>query len=237
MSKLDTLKAEIKKEGNPEKAKILSKFFRTGPGEYGEGDLFLGITVPIQRQLAKKYGDLTFSEIETLMESSLHEERLIGLLILVEQFEQAIQEESTQKANRIIFTYLQNTAHINNWDLVDLTASKILGRWLFDKDRKQLYTLAKSKNLWEKRIAIIATYHFIKNGDFQDTLAISEILLHDTHDLIHKAVGWMLREVGKQNKEVLDEFLEKHHSVMPRTMLRYAIEKYPEAERRRYLQK
>lgn len=237
MSKLNTLKAEIKQQENPEKAKILSRFFRTDPGEYGEGDVFLGIPVPILRQLAKKYGDLTFSEIETLMESPLHEERLIGLLILVEQFEKAIQEDTTQRANRIIFTYLQNTEHINNWDLVDLTASKILGRWLFDKDRKQLYTLAKSKNLWEKRIAIIATYYFIKNNDFQDTLAISEILLHDTHDLIHKAVGWMLREVGKQNKEILDEFLEKHHTVMPRTMLRYAIEKYPEIERQRFLQK
>ncbi len=235
MSNLKDLKIDIKKEENPEKARILSKFFRTGPGEYGEGDKFLGITVPIQRQLAQKHGNITLADIEILVKSPLHEERLIGLLILVQKFEEALTEESTSNANRIIYTYLQHTDYINNWDLVDLTASKILGHWLFDKDRKQLHTLAKSKKLWEKRIAIISTYYFIKRGDFGDTIAIAKILLHDTHDLIHKAVGWMLREVGKQDLATLDKFLHDYAQDMPRTMLRYAIEKHPEHIRQEYL--
>jgi 3-methyladenine DNA glycosylase AlkD len=235
LSNLKDLKIDIKKEENPEKARILSKFFRTGPGEYGEGDKFLGITVPIQRQLAQKHGNITLADIEILVKSPLHEERLIGLLILVQKFEEALTEESTSNANRIIYTYLQHTDYINNWDLVDLTASKILGHWLFDKDRKQLHTLAKSKKLWEKRIAIISTYYFIKRGDFGDTIAIAKILLHDTHDLIHKAVGWMLREVGKQDLATLDKFLHDYAQDMPRTMLRYAIEKHPEHIRQEYL--
>ncbi len=218
---------------NKEKAKILAGFFKTGKGEYGEGDIFLGISVPESRKIAKQYTFLPPSEILLLLQNKIHECRLVALLILVEKFKSS---DSLQQKEIIDF-YLRNTKYINNWDLVDLSADKILGAHLFDKNKVILHQLAESNNLWERRIAIISTFHFIKKNKFDETLHIAELLLHDRHDLIHKAVGWMLREVGKRNKMVEEEFLKKHYKIMPRTMLRYAIEKFPEEERKEYLKK
>ena len=225
------LKDDIKKEANPEKAKILQRFFKTGKGEYGEGDIFLGITVPQSREIAKKYISIQLEEINLLLQSKIHEERLIALLILVENY-----KKSTQKDKELIFNfYLNNAKYINNWDLVDLTADKIAGHYLYDKPKDILYKLAKSDNLWKKRISIISTFYFIKNNEFNETLKISEILIKDNHDLIQKAVGWMLREIGKRSPETEEEFLNKHYRIMPRTTLRYAIEKFPESKRQAYL--
>ena len=230
---LENLRKEIGKLKNPAKAKILARFFKTGKGEYGEGDKFLGIVVPLQRSLVKKYWkEMEIAEVLKLLPSSYHEERLSALLLLVKKF-----EVGGERERKIIFEqYLNNTKYINNWDLVDLTASNIVGAYLQDKDRKILYQLARSKNLWEKRIAILATFQFIKNKDAKDALKISEILLQDKNDLLHKAVGWMLREVGKRcGEEEEEKFLQKYCKTMPRTMLRYAIEKFPEKKRQKYL--
>jgi len=221
---------EINSNANPEKAKLLGRFFKTGKGQYGEGDVFLGIMVPIQRKIAKKY-DLSLEEIQSLLSSKIHEQRLISLLILDAKFKKAAQEEK----EKIFNFYLKNTKNINNWDLVDLSAPNIVGNYLLDKDRKILCNLANSQHLWEKRISIISTAPFIRKNDFKDALKISEILLRDKHDLIHKAVGWMLREIGKRDIAVLENFLKKHYKTMPRTMLRYAIEKFPEKTRKDYL--
>ncbi|MCA9485626.1 MAG: DNA alkylation repair protein [Nanoarchaeota archaeon] len=229
MSQLPKLKKELRNLANPKKAKILQGFFKTDPGQYGEGDVFMGITVPRSREIARKYHDLSFNDLDELLKSKIHEERLIALLILVHVYK----TKDTRK--EIVNYYLKNTRYVNNWDLVDLTADKILGNYLLDKDRKILYDLAKSKSLWEKRIAIISTFQFIRNNDFKDTLKISEILLQDSHDLMHKAVGWMLREVGKKDLSVLENFLKKHYKTMSRTTLRYAIEKFPEVKRQKYL--
>ena len=234
-SDFKTLEKVVLKARNPEKAKILQKFFRTGKGQYAEGDQMLGITVPIERQIAKDFRKLPFSDIEKALHSPFHEFRVIALFIAIHQFEAALKLKDTKAAKKIIQFYLSNTAYINNWDLVDLSAYKLLGRWLIDQDRAILYQLARSKSLWEKRIAIISTYYFLKRGQFKDTLAISEILLSDPHDLIHKAVGWMLREVGKQDLPTLNAFLAKHAPSLPRTALRYAIERHPEAIRKKYL--
>ena len=223
------IKQDIIKEANSEKAKILQGFFKTGKGEYGEGDIFLGITVPQSRKIAKKYSSLQLKEISLLLQSKVHEERLIALLILVEKYNKA------QDKNQIFDFYLKNTKYINNWDLVDLTADKIMGNFLLNKSREVLYNLAKSDNLWERRIAIISTFHFIKNNQFNETLKIAEILLKDDHDIIHKAVGWMLREIGKRDLSILESFLKKYYNRMPRTALRYAIEKFPEDKRQAYL--
>ena len=229
--KLQPIELEIQNKANPEKAKVLQRFFKTGKGEYGEGDIFLGITVPEQRKIAKKFLDLELDEIQKILNSKIHEKRLITLLILIEKYKKA-----DEKGKEKIFNfYLKNTKNINNWDLVDLSAPNIIGDFLLDKDRKILYKLAKSEDLWERRISILATLAFIRKNQFQDTLKISEILLHDKHDLIHKAVGWMLRETGKRNKEIEEEFLRIWRKKMPRTMLRYAIEKFPEEERKRFL--
>jgi 3-methyladenine DNA glycosylase AlkD len=227
------LKKEIKKKANPQKAKLLQGFFKTGKGQYGEGDIFWGIIVPIQREIVKKYQDLSLGDIQKLLNSKIHEERLIALLILVLQF-----KKGDIRKQKVIFDfYLKNTRNINNWDLVDLTTPNIVGQFLIDKNRKIIYKLAKSHDLWEKRIATLSTFTFIKNNQFEDTLRIAEILLKDKHDLIHKAVGWMLREVGKRDLVVEEELLKKHYRKMPRTMLRYAIEKFPEKKRKKYLQK
>jgi len=218
---------------NPAKAKILQGFFKTGPGQYGEGDIFLGIIVPEQRKLAKKYLHLTIEEIQTLLQSNIHEYRLTALFILIQQYKQA-----DPPAKQLIFNfYLHNTKYINNWDLVDLSAPNIIGNYLLGKDHNLLYTLANSSHLWKKRISIVATFTFIRNNQFEDTIKISKILLNDHHDLIHKAVGWMLRELGKKNQSVLEQFLQEYHQAMPRTMLRYAIEKFPEEKRKFYLKK
>ena len=229
---IDELKKDVKKLGSPKKAKIYQRFFKTGIGEYGEGDVFLGLTVPQSRKIAIKYKDLPFSEIKNLLKSKIHEERLIALFILVHRFEKGTDADK----NKVYNYYLKNTKYINNWDLVDLSAYKIVGQYLMDKSKSILFKLARSKSLWERRIAIIATYQFIKDGRSQEALKISEMLLKDKHDLIHKAVGWMLREVGKNcSQEILEEFLKKHYREMPRIALRYAIEKFPKKLRKEYL--
>jgi len=216
---------------NPQIAGHSQRFFKTGLGQYGEGDQFLGIRVPVLREQAKKLKDTSLAEAGTLLKSAYHEERLCALLLLVQKFSQG--NAMDQKA--IYELYLKNTRYINNWDLVDLSAYLIVGPYLADKDRRPLYTLARSKSLWERRIAIIATFHFIKHNQYADTLDIARLLLTDQEDLIHKATGWMLREVGKRNPVVEREFLKTHYLRMPRTMLRYAIEKFPENERLKYL--
>ena len=226
---------ELRHLGNEEKAVHLSRFFKTGKGEYGEGDRFLGVKVPEQREVARKYGQADWQTLETLVASPWHEARLTGLLILVQRFGQARGNEA-ERALCVAF-YLGHTACINNWDLVDLTCYKLLGVWLEDKDRSVLYRLADSDNLWEQRIGIVTCMHFVRRGDFRDCLAIADKLLRHPHDLIHKAVGWLLREVGKRDKGVLVDFLAPRVQVMPRTMLRYAIERFPEEERRKYLER
>lgn len=222
---------ELQQLANPAKALNLQRFFKTGKGEYGEGDQFLGITVPLQRLVAKKYQDTELSAIEVLLKSPIHEHRLTALLILTYKFPKSTPEE--QKT--LYDVYLKNTTSINNWDLVDSSAEYIVGAYLADKDKQPLYRLAHSSLLWERRIAMIACFYFIKRGSYDDAFNIAEILLRDAHDLMHKAVGWMLREVGKRDIKVLYDFLERHYRVMPRTMLRYAIEKLSPRERQAYL--
>ena len=230
---LSQLKKDLQRLKNPEKAKLLARFFKTGKGEYGEGDVFLGIMVPDSRKIAIKYKNLSFSEIKTLLNSKIHEGRLIALLILVNNYNNGGNKEK----GKIFDFYLKNTKKINNWDLVDLSAHKIVGAHLIGKDKSILYKLVKSDNLWERRIAVIATFNFINNNKFDDSLKISRLLLNDKHDLIHKAVGWMLREIGKKNQSVEEKFLNKYYKKMPRTMLRYAIERFDENKRKFYLGK
>ena len=232
------VRKELKSMADPDKAAILQRFFKTRPGQYGEGDIFIGVMVPQSRQVTKKFSQLPLGEVRTLLYSRIHEERLVALLILVWRYSSA--SISREEKEEIVKFYLDNIKQVNNWDLVDLSAPNILGAHLLverDDRRRLLYTLAGSENVWERRIAIMATQHFIRNGDFSDTLKIAEMLLHDRHDLIHKAAGWMLREVGKRDAAVEEAFLEKHCSVMPRMMLRYAIERLPESKRRRYKEK
>ena len=228
---LSKLKYELKQIANPEKATILQKFFKTGKGEYGEGDIFLGVTVLEQRKIAKRYVDLDLKDIKELLSNKVHEYRLTGFLILIYKFEKADEKEK----KGIVDFYLKNIKSANNWDLIDCVADKILGSYLINKDKEILYELAKTDNLWKKRIAIISTFEFIKNNQFEDTLKISEILLNDEHDLIHKAVGWMLREVGKRDIEIEEAFLKKYYKTMPRTMLRYAIEKFDSKKKAFYM--
>jgi len=224
----------LKLLGTPEKAKSSAWFFKTGVGQYGHGDVFAGVTVPEQRKVARQFRDLPLTEIDKLLASKIHECRLTALLVLVGQYQKA--DAATRE--RIVEFYLAHTPRINNWDLVDSSASYILGVHLLhadEKKRKILYRLAKSKDLWERRIAIIATLAFIRNNEYADTLALAELLLSDSHDLIHKATGWMLREVGKRSPDTLREFLRAHATQMPRTMLRYAIERFPDEERKDWL--
>jgi 3-methyladenine DNA glycosylase AlkD len=227
------LKCELDALANATKAGELARFFKTGKGEYGEGDQFLGIPVPLQRKLAKKYINLSLSDLDNLLQTDIHEYRLTALLILTYQFPKV---DANQRESIVKF-YLDRTQWINNWDLVDATCRQILGVYLLDRERTLLYQLAQSLNLWEQRIAIISTLEFIKHQQFEDTLNIAIILLNHSHDLIHKAVGWMLREVGKQNSQILKEFLNIHYQQMPRTMLRYAIEHFDEPTRKAYLHK
>lgn len=231
MKIIQDLEKDLAKEANSEKAEILQKFFKTREGEYGHGDIFLGITVPKSRMMAKKYSDLPFEAIKRLLNSKIHEKRIIALLVLVENFSKG----NCAEKRKIFDFYLENKNRVNNWDLVDLSASKIIGEYLVHKPKNVLYHLAKSKGLWDKRIAIIATFQFVKNGKFFDTLKISKILLKDKHDLIQKAVGWMLREVGKRDARVEKYFLKKYYKNISRTTLRYAIEKFPEVERKKFL--
>jgi 3-methyladenine DNA glycosylase AlkD len=234
---LNELLKELEQARNPEQAANLQRFFKTGKGEYGEGDIFLGIMVPEQRKIAKKFKDLNLSNIQTLLESGIHEKRLIALFILIDKYKKADKEKNEIEKGNIFNFYLKNSKNINNWDLVDLSAPNIIGNFLQGKSKKVLYELAKSKNLWERRIAVLASFSFIKKEEFEDAIAISESLLDDKEDLIHKAVGWMLREIGKRNKEELLYFLGKHYKVMPRTMLRYSIEKLEESEREKWMKK
>ena len=225
------IRKELRKLRNKEKAKFLQGFFKTGPGEYGEGDVFLGIKVPELRKIARTYREITLEEVETLLHSEIHEERLLALLILIFIYNNG----GDYLKSRIHDFYLKNTKYINNWDLVDLSAQHIVGEFLMDKSRKPLYGLAKSALLWDRRIAIIATFYFIKQDEFSETLKIAKMLLKDKEDLIHKAVGWMLREIGKRHMKTEEGFLKEHYEKIPRTMLRYAIEKFPEKKRQRYL--
>jgi 3-methyladenine DNA glycosylase AlkD len=217
--------------GDPQRAKVLQRFFKTGPGEYGEGDVFLGIRVPEIRKLAREYQTLDLPEAVHLLQSSIHEARLLALVILV----RAYQHGDASLRQRIYDLYLQNTRFINSWDLVDLSAEHIVGRHLRGTNKAPVRTLAGSDLLWERRIAVLATFHYIKLGDFSETLHIARLMLDDPEDLIHKAVGWMLREIGKRDRTAEEEFLKKHYRSMPRTMLRYAIERFPEDLRRSYL--
>ena len=230
--RLIELQKKIKVLGSPEVSKTMKWYFKTGKGEYGEGDVFAGLKVPTQRKLAREFRDLTFADLKLLLGSPVHEERLISLFILIDKF-----AKSTEKEQQVIFKfYVKNRKGVNNWDLVDLSAPKIMGKHLLEKDNSLLFKFALSKNLWERRIAILSTYEFIRNENYDTTLKIAEILLEDDHDLIHKAVGWMLREIGKRNLMVEENFLKIHYKKMPRTMLRYAIEKFPETKRKKYLQ-
>jgi 3-methyladenine DNA glycosylase AlkD len=216
---------------DPQKAVSSAKFFKTAAGQYAEGDVFIGLTVPQQQKLAKQFINLNFGELQTLLQNPIHEYRLTALLILVQKFAKALPEEQTC----IVEFYLQNTKYINNWDLVDCSCYKILGAYLMERDHRVLHQLAHSGSLWEQRIAIVTTYAFIKKGKFSTTLILAEALLGHKHDLLHKAVGWMLREVGKQNETVLKTFLAQHYKKMPRTTLRYAIERFVPHERLTYL--
>jgi len=262
----DDVIKELDKLADPVKARFLQGFFKTGKGQYAEGDQFIGITVPLQRQIAKRFKNLELREIQKLLDSSVHEHRLTALEILVMQYEmvnasgskkslsELEKEKAHMKKEKLVRFYLKNTKRINNWDLVDASAPYILGDWLISSrfgeavinpkllnhsagndERKILFKLADSKQLWERRIAIVATLAFIRKGEFSYTLCLAKKLMSDDQDLIHKATGWMLREVGKRSERDLAEFLDEHHGKMPRTMLRYAIERLPESKRKRYL--
>lgn len=223
--------AHLREIGSEEMARGAQRFFKTGPGEYGAGDVFLGIKVGPLRQAARTFQELSLAETDSLLQSVYHEARALALLVLIRQFNRG--EEATRKT--IHELYLQRTQYVNNWDLVDASAEHLVGAWLWERSRKPLYRLARSSSLWERRIAMVATYHFIKRGEYGETLKVAEMLLDDDQDLIHKAAGWMLREVGKRNLAVEEEFLAEHYQQMPRTMLRYAIERFPESKRQGYL--
>lgn len=234
MPSLSQFKKELKSLGSPKKAKASAWFFKTAPGQYGAGDLFIGVTVPEQRKVASKYVDLPLSDISKLLHSREHEFRLSALIILVAQYQKA----SPVKKKEIYNFYLKHMKRINNWDLVDSSASYIVGQYLADKTKMPIIKLAKSKNIWEKRIAMIATLAYIVKGESDTALRIAQMLLKDDHDLIQKAVGWMLREIGKRcSEKTLETFLKKHYRVMPRTMLRYAIERLPPEKRALYLKR
>lgn len=228
---LQKVQKALRAQASKERKIACLRFFKTGKGEYGEGDEFIGVTVPETRAIAKQFRDLAEVELIRLLASPIHEDRSAALFIMIFQFEKS--DEVNRK--RIFRTYVKYRKFVNNWDLVDLSAPKIIGAYLLEKDRKLLYTWARSKKLWEKRIAIVASYTFIKVDQFKDTLALAQILMQDPHDLIHKAVGWMLRELGKRNRQVLEKFLQKHHHKMPRTMLRYSIEHFSKTKRSFYL--
>lgn len=269
MAAAKTVKAELKRVASPAKARVYQRFFKTGPGEYGEGDIFIGCMMPDCRAIAKQFQALSFKEIQILLNSKIHEERMVGLVILTYQYEELEKEEKKVKKKvkkneykkkeikknkeqlkekdyflkqkkKIYAFYMKNLVAVNNWDLVDVTVPRIVGAYLLEhpEEKKIIYKLVRSRNLWDRRVAVLATFPFIKAGDFTDILALAELLLGDRHDLIHKAVGWMLREVGKRGSAgdaALRCFLDRHAATMPRTMLRYAIERFPESRRKAYL--
>jgi len=226
------IRKEFKAMANDAIAEHSQRFFKTGKGEYGENDRFLGIRIPLVRQQVKRHRGAPIRAIKAMLKSPWHEERMFGVLSLVDRFKRG--DEAQQRD--IFDYYLDNIRFVNNWDLVDSSAHWIVGPWLESRSRRRLYRLARSKDLWERRVAIISSYHFIRREDFSDTLALAELLLHDEQDLIHKAVGWMLREVGNRDRKAEVRFLKKHYRNMPRTMLRYAIEKFPQAQRKAWLQ-
>lgn len=224
---------ELHKLADPSRAEFLQGFFKTGKGEYAEGDCFLGIRVPLLRRLAKQHKPLVLKDVDVLLKSKWHEERLIALIILSNAF-----LKNGEEARKVIFNlYVSSLSSVNNWDLVDISAPNIAGAFLWDKDKTLLYNLVKSKNIWKRRVVIMATFYFIKRNSFNDTLKIARMLLEDKEDLIHKATGWMLREIGKRSLETEKSFLDANVKIMPRTMLRYAIERFPEKDRRKYLEK
>lgn len=226
------IKKEIREFADPEKAKLLRGFFRTGKGEYGEGDRFLGVKVPESRSVARKYfSGASLEDISEMLDSSFHEDRLTGLIMLVKKFERADEKEK----KKIFDFYLAGSDRVNNWDLVDLTAPNIVGKWLIGRDKKIIYKLIRSENIWERRIAMVSTLAFIKEKDLADVFRMAETLLGDGEDLMHKAAGWMLREAGKKDEKALVSFLKKNKRAMPRTMLRYAIEKFDEKRRKEFL--
>ncbi|MBI5037947.1 MAG: DNA alkylation repair protein [Candidatus Kerfeldbacteria bacterium] len=222
---------ELRLAASPRQAKIARWFFKTGKGEYGAGDRFTGIRVPVVRKLAKQYRELALVDAVRLLASTIHEHRMVALYIMIQQFDRGDRAIQT----KIYRLYVKHRRQINNWDLVDTTAPNIVGTFLLNRPRTELYRLARSKMLWDRRIAILATYTYIRQGDFTDTLKIATLLVRDSHDLMHKAVGWMLREVGNRDQAAEEQFLKKYYRSMPRTMLRYAIEKFPERIRKRYL--
>jgi Predicted DNA alkylation repair enzyme len=225
--------AELERYINPQKREFLPYFFKTGKGQYGEGDKFLGIVVPDIKLVARKFRETSFDEIAILLNSEYHECRMCALLLLVERFKKSNESDREQIYN----FYLSNTKRVNNWDLVDLSGPYIVGEYLKNRSREDLYRLAASSVLWEQRIAVVATATLIRNDDFIDIIKLSELLLHHSHDLMHKAIGWMLREMGKRNKELLLDFLEKHYNEMPRTMLRYSLEKLTSEERAYFMKR
>jgi 3-methyladenine DNA glycosylase AlkD len=229
------IETRLRSLGDPERARVMQRFFKTGPGEYGEGDLFLGISVPETRKRAREYEALPLQETIHLLHSPIHEARLLALLIMVRAMVRACAMKDASLQEELYDAYLQNSRYINSWDLVDVSAEHIVGSYLRHRNRGPLYTLAASELIWERRIAVIATFHFIKTGEFPETLNIAEILLSDSQDLIQKAVGWMLREIGKRDRPAEEAFLQSHYRHMPRTMLRYAIERFPEDLRLQYL--
>ncbi|GAA6205651.1 DNA alkylation repair protein [Thalassotalea sp. SU-HH00458] len=230
---VEQITAQLINAGNPDIAQHSQRFFKTAKGEYGEGDKFIGIRIPVLRQTLKLYQNATLKEALVLLKHEYHEIRLFAVLLLVQLFEQSKKDEAKQ--SEIVKAYLANTHYINRWDIVDSSAHKILGKFYLNRNKSILHQLALSSHLWERRMAMMSTYTFIKNHQFDDALILAEILLHDKHDLIHKIVGWMLREVGNKNKQVAERFLQKHYQNMPRTMLRYAIEKFTKVERTAYL--
>jgi 3-methyladenine DNA glycosylase AlkD len=231
VSRLKEIHDHLLKIASKEDAANLQRYFKTGPGEYGEGDKFIGIRVGPLRKLAKQYRALSLPDVEKLLRSPFHEERMLALLILVDQF----QRGDTKNRKLIYDLYLKNIERINNWDLVDVSSPRIVGAYLSERSRKPLYRLARSHHLWSRRVAIMATLCFIRGDDFDDALAIADELMEDKHDLMHKAVGWMLREVGNRNRTVEEKFLDSRYKKMPRTMLRYALEKFPQTKRKRYM--
>lgn len=231
MTDLQELKQALQSLADKTAAKHSQRFFKTAKGEYGEGDIFLGIRVPVLRKLALQYKQLSLSHIQSLLKSKFHEQRLLAIIMLVNKYKKADESE----AEAIFTLYINNTKHINNWDLVDISAPNIIGVHLYKRNRELLYDFAKSTDLWKKRIAILATFHFIRNNDFKDCLKICELLLTDSHDLIHKATGWMLRETGKRHLQTEQAFLDEYAARMPRTMLRYALEKLPVSRRKYYM--
>lgn len=236
MNIVQKIKEDLKKVSNPEKKKVYQRFFKTGKGEYGEGDIFLGVTNPNMRSVAKKYfKDISLDELEELLESKIHEHRSVALVILVNKYERLAKTPELKK--EIFDFYLKHSEKANNWDLVDISCPKIVGSYLleFPEERKVLYKLVSSKNLWQQRIAIVSTINLIKAGELEDTLKLSKHLLNHQHDLIHKAVGWMLRELGKQDQDLLEKFLKDNYKDLPRTTLRYAIERFEEKKRLNFL--